>query len=101
LALLSDSGSILFQTKNWDLGTQTNVILDVIQGQQTFILNSLPFHVMSQNPGKIVAQNDMGMGYLLILSIANKILVSYAMPGAKINAALEFFEKYNEKIRDL
>lgn len=38
LALVSDTGKVVYQTKNWDLSDQTKIILDVVRGNKEFVL---------------------------------------------------------------
>jgi hypothetical protein len=34
-AVISDSGNIIYQTKNWDLPNQINIIFNVIRGDSS------------------------------------------------------------------
>ncbi len=101
LGLISKSGQILYQTKNWDLSTQTKVILDVVKGNKKMVLNSLPLTVTSTDPTRIVATNNMGMGSIVILPFQSGILVSYVMPGANPDAAIDFLVPYAKKIGEI
>ncbi|MEM3564951.1 MAG: hypothetical protein QXR19_17110 [Candidatus Jordarchaeaceae archaeon] len=57
LALVSDTGKIVYQTKNWDLSNQTKTILDVVKGNKEFVLNNVKFSVTSSDPTRIVGIN--------------------------------------------
>ncbi len=101
LALLSKTGKVQYQTKNWDLSSQVKVILDVVKGAKKFVLNGLTLSVTSNNPSRIVATNNRGMGSIVILPFPNGILVSYVMPGAAPDAAIEFLLPYVQKINEI
>lgn len=101
LGLISKSGQVLYQTQNWDLSTQTKVILDVVKGNKKMVLNSLPLTVTSTDPTRIVATNNMGMGSIVILPFQSGILVSYVMPGANPDAAIDFLVPYVKKIGEI
>ncbi len=101
LALISKSGQVLYQTQNWDLSSQAKVILDVMKGAKKFVLNGLTLSVMSTDPARIVATNNMGMGSIVILPCQGGALVSYVMPGANPDSALNFLVPYVKKISEI
>jgi hypothetical protein len=101
LALISESGQLLYQTQNWDLSTQTKVILDVVKGNKKFVLNGLTLSVIGKDPSRIVATNNMGMGSIVILPFHGGSLISYVMPGADTEAALDFLVPYAIKISEI
>jgi hypothetical protein len=101
LALISHAGKILYQTKNWDLSAQTNVLLSVIKGNKEFVLNGLQFSVIGKDISKIVATNKSGMGSIVILTFQGKSLISYVMSRANPDAALDFLLPYTKKISEM
>ena len=50
VAIMSNSGDIVFQTENFDLKNQENVILNVIKGDNSFILNNSNFTYNTKVP---------------------------------------------------
>nr|MDO8082873.1 hypothetical protein [Candidatus Freyarchaeota archaeon] len=101
LALVADTGKVVYQTKNWDLTNQTKIILDAVKGNKEFVLNSLKFSVISNDSTKIVGVNKGGMGAVLILKYKGGLLISYVMPGAGTEGALNFLEQYVKKISEI
>jgi hypothetical protein len=97
LALVADTGKVVYQTKNWDLSNQTKIILDVVKGNKEFVLNTIKFSVISTDPTKIVGVNKSGMGAVLILKYKGGLLISYVMPKASTEGALNFLEQYVKK----
>ena len=94
VAVVSDSGNIVFQTSNWDLTNQTNIILNVIKGDSSFVLNDLEFTVVETTTEGIVGTNDNGMGHIILTPFQGGVLVSYAMPQADPPKALSFLKNF-------
>ncbi len=94
VAVVSDSGNIVFQTDNWDLTNQTNIILNVIKGDRSFILNDGKFSVVETTTEGIIGTNDRGMGHVIFAPFQGGVLVSYAMPQANPPKALAFLKSY-------
>ena len=94
VAVMSDSGSIIFQTENWDLSNQTNNILNAIKGARSFVFNNLEFSVVETTPEGIIGTNNDGMGHVIIAPFQGGILVSYAMPQANPLKALSFLKSF-------
>ncbi|MEM3585905.1 MAG: hypothetical protein QXO71_01170 [Candidatus Jordarchaeaceae archaeon] len=101
LALVSDTGKVVYQTKNWDLSNQTKIILDVVRGNKEFVLNNVKFSILSTDPARIVGVNKGGMGAVLILKCKGGFLISYVMPKASTEVALNFLEQYVKKINEI
>jgi len=94
VAVVSDSGNIVFQTDNWDLTNQTNIILNVIKGARSFVLNDGEFSVVETTTEGIIGTNDSGMGHIIFAPFQGGVLVSYAMPQADPPKALAFLKNY-------
>ncbi|MFX1410962.1 MAG: hypothetical protein ACFFA6_11455 [Promethearchaeota archaeon] len=98
VAVVSNSGNIVFQTNNWDLTNQTNTILNVIKGDRTFVLNGTNFSVVETTTEGMIGTNDSGMGYVIFVPFQGGILVSYAMPQADPVKALSFLKSFAMKL---
>ncbi|MHA1488837.1 MAG: hypothetical protein ACTSRI_04185 [Promethearchaeota archaeon] len=94
VAVVSDSGNIVFQTDNWDLSNQTNIILNVIKGDRSFVLNDGEFSVVETTTEGIIGTNDSGMGHVIFAPFQGGVLVSYAMPKADPPKALAFLKTF-------
>ena len=94
VAVVSDSGDLVFQTDNWDLTNQTNIILNVIKGDRSFVLNDGEFSVIETTTEGIIGTNDSGMGHVIFAPFQGGMLVSYAMPQADPPKALDFLKSY-------
>ncbi|MBA7551998.1 hypothetical protein ES705_44549 [subsurface metagenome] len=94
VAVVSDSGNIVFQTDNWDLTNQTIIILNVIKGDRSFVLNEGEFSVVETTTEGIIGTNDSGMGHVIFSPFQGGVLVAYAMPQADPPKALAFLKSY-------
>ena len=94
VAVVSDSGDLVFQTDNWDLTNQTNIIVNVIKGDRSFVLNDGKFSVVETTTEGIIGTNDSGMGHVIFAPFQGGMLVSYAMPQADPPKALDFLKSY-------
>jgi hypothetical protein len=93
LAVVSDSGDLIFQTENWDLSKETEKILNVIRGSDSIVINGANFSVVSTSSNGIVASNEGGMGHVLFAPFQGGVLVSYAMARADTFIALSFLKR--------
>ena len=94
VAVVSDSGNIVYQTDNWDITNQTNVILNVMKGDRSFVLNDGEFSVVETTTAGIIGTNDSGMGHIIFAPFQGGVLVSYALPRADPPKALVFLKSY-------
>ena len=94
VAVVSDSGNIVFQTDNWDLTNHTNIILNVIKGDRFFVLNDGEFSVVETTTEGIIGTSDSGMGHIIFVPFQGGVLVSYAMPQADPPKALTFLKTF-------
>ena len=93
-AVVSDSGNLIFQTDNWDLTNQTNMILNVIKGDRSFVLNDVKFSVVETTTEGIVGTADSGMGHVIFTPFQGGVLVSFAMPRADPLRTLPFLKTF-------
>jgi hypothetical protein len=101
LALVTDAGKVVYQTKNWDLSNQTKTILDVVRGKKEFEMLNTSFSVVSSDATRIVGENKSGMGAVLILRYKGGLLLSYVMPSASPEGAQDFLEQYVRKLSEI
>ncbi|MFX0043174.1 MAG: hypothetical protein ACFE8L_09695 [Candidatus Hodarchaeota archaeon] len=94
VAVVSDTGNLVFQTENWDLTNQTNIILNVIKGEHSFVLSNAKYSVVDTTSEGIIGTNDSGMGYVLFVPFQGGLLVSYAMPQANPHESLSFLKNF-------
>ncbi len=93
-AVVSDSGNLVFQTDNWDLTNQTNMILNVIRGDRSFFLNDVKFSVIETTTEGFVGTADNGMGHVIFTPFRGGVLVSFAMPRADPTSVLPFLKTF-------
>jgi len=98
VAVVSDSGTIVFQTENWDLTNKTMDILNVIKGDSSLVLGGTEFSVVETTTEGIIATNNSGMGHVMFNPFQGGILVSYAMPQADPPKALTFLKNFAIKL---
>jgi len=94
LAVVSDLGNVVFQTDNWDLTNQTNIITNLIKGDRSFVLNDSKFSVVEASTEGIVGTSDSGMGHVLFSPFQGGVLVAYAMSQANPPKALSFLKTF-------
>lgn len=94
VAVVSDSGNLIFQTENWDLTNHTDMVLNVIKGDRSFVLSNTEFSVVESTTEGIIGTNNSGMGHVIFVPFQGGVLVSYAMPQADPPKALSFLKTY-------
>ena len=98
VAVISDSGKILYQTENFNLTNQTSFISKIMQGEPSFTLNGIEFSIDSKTTEGIIGTNRMGMGHVLLVPFQGGVLVSYAMSKAEPIKALYFLKDFAIKL---
>ena len=98
VAVVSDSGNLVIQTENWDLNNQTNIILNVIKGERSFVLSNVNYSVVESTSEGIVGTSESGMGHILLVPFQGGVLVSYALPQADLFKALSFLKTFAIKM---
>jgi hypothetical protein len=98
IAVIADSGKLINQTENWDLKNQENIILNVIKGATSFVLNKVDYSVVKATPEGVIGTNVSGMGHILLAPFQGGVLVSYAMPQADPPKALTFLKTFAVKL---
>lgn len=102
LAVVSNSGELIHHTENWDITNLINALLNLQKGEKSIIIQGQNFIVVKANHDGIVATSESGMGHVILAPFQKGILISYAMPQADPNEALDFLKQYalrlNEKI---
>ena len=101
IAILTESGNLIFQTKNWDISKNTQDILNFFESKESIIINNMKFSVTSSDSNGITATSEVGMGYLLFAKIGNGYIVSYALPGGNPDRGLEIIQKFSGRIKEL
>jgi hypothetical protein len=98
LAIISNSGNIIHQTRNFDLTNQTNIILNVFKGNTSFVLSDLEFIITGKTSNGIIGTNKDGMGHVIIVPFQGGFLVSYAMPQEDPIKVLTFLKTFPLKL---
>lgn len=94
IAVVSDSGDLIYQTENWDLTNQTSIVLNVINGDRSFILSDVEYSVVETTSEGIIGTNNKGMGHVIFAPFQGGVLISYAMPQADPPKALSFLKSF-------
>ncbi len=98
LAVISDSGDLVYQTDNWDLTNKTNMILNVIKGERSFVISDYKFSVVETTNEGIIGTNESGMGHVIVVPFQGGVLVSYAMPKADPPKTLSYLKNFAIKL---
>jgi len=94
IAVLSDSGNLVYQTENWDLTNQTQILLNVINGERSFTLSDVEYSVVGATSEGIIGISNKGIGHVILAPFQGGMLVSYALPQADPPKALTFLKSY-------
>ena len=94
LAVVSNSGELIHHTENWDISNQTDALLNLLKGEKSIIIQGYNFIVVKANNDGIIATSESGMGHIILAPFQKGILISYAMPQANPNEALDFLKHY-------
>ena len=94
LAVVSNSGELIHHTENWDISNQTDALLNLLKGEKSIIIQGYNFIVVKANNDGIIATSESGMGHIILAPFQKGILISYAMPQADPNEALNFLKHY-------
>ena len=92
LAVMSDSGKLIFQTENWDLAEETKNILAVINGDSSLNIGGITFSVSQATSEGIITTNKGGMGHVIIVPFQGGFLLSYAMSQADAEKVINFLK---------
>lgn len=98
LAVVSNNGTLIYQTSNWDLNNQTGTILNVFKGEKSFVLSDVKYSVVETTSEGIIGSSNSGMGHVIIVPFQGGLLVSYAMPQADPRKALSFLKTHSMKL---
>jgi hypothetical protein len=94
VAIILPTGQVAYQSSNWDLSDQTDVLLGVLDGATSFKLNNLDFSVGDSNVTGLVGINPSGMGSVILVPFQGGLLVVYVMPSAELQHALDFLIEF-------
>lgn len=98
VAVISDSGNLVYQTDNWDLTNETNTVLNVIKGDPTFNLSGGDFNIVERTTDGIIGTSNSGMGHVIFSHFEGGVLVAYAFPQADPPKALDFLKTYSMRL---
>jgi len=92
LAVVSNSGQLIYQTENFDLKNKVNTIMTAMKGGDSIKITDQEF-ILEGNPSEgLIGRNPSGMGYVILIPFQGGILVSYALPQADPNKVLKFLK---------
>jgi len=94
VAVVSDSGNVVYQTENWDLTNHTGDIINVIKGDSSLVLKDATFSIVETTTEGIIGTSVNGMGHVILVPFQGGVLVSYAMPQADPPKALSFLRNF-------
>lgn len=94
LAVVSNSGELIYHTENWDISNQIDALLNLLKGEKSINIQGQNFIVVKANNDGIIATSESGMGHVILAPFQKGILISYAMPQADPNEALDFLKHY-------
>ncbi|MFX0010537.1 MAG: hypothetical protein ACFE9R_09495 [Candidatus Hermodarchaeota archaeon] len=94
LAVVSNSGELIYYTENWEISNQIDALLNLLKGENSIILQGQNFIVVKANNDGIIATSESGMGHVILVPFQKGILISYAIPQADPNEVLDFLKQY-------
>jgi hypothetical protein len=99
-SVISDSGEVIYQTENFDLRNQGNILVNVMNGESSFSLNNYRYTVIESSSDGIIAENDGGGGFIIIVPFQGRFLVAYSLPGSNARENLSFLKSFGNKIEN-
>ncbi len=101
LAVISNTGDLLYQTENFDLEKETNIILDLIDRPQNYTIANLEYEITEVTSEYIIGTNTAGMGSLVIIPFQKGVLVSYALPQADLAQVKSYLIQSASKLNEI
>ncbi|TXT60516.1 MAG: hypothetical protein BAJALOKI2v1_100062 [Promethearchaeota archaeon] len=101
VAVISDFGDVIYQSENFNLKNQSQIIVSAFKGKNSFKLNKIGFNVLESSSEALVANSEDQMGYVIIYKLRGGFFVVYAMPGGDPESILGFLKKNASKLQNL
>lgn len=101
-AVISNSGELIFQTENWDLSSEIENILNVVESpKSSIILLDMKYMIVENTPERIIGTNLKGKGHLILAPFEKGVLVTYIIPQAGPRDALFNVQTFAQKINTI
>lgn len=101
-AVISNSGELIFQTENWDLSSEIENILSVVESpKSSIILLDMKYMIVENTPERIIGTNLKGKGHLILAPFEKGVLVTYIIPQAGPRDALFNVQTFAQKINTI
>lgn len=101
-AVISSSGELISQTENWDLSSEIENILNVVESpKSSIILLDMKYMIVENTPERIIGTNLKGKGHLILAPFEKGVLVTYIIPQAGPRDALFNVQTFAQKINTI
>lgn len=101
-AVISSSGELISQTENWDLSSEIENILNVVESpKSSIILLDMKYMIVENTPERIIGTNLKGKGHLILVPFEKGVLVTYIIPQAGPRDALFNVQTFAQKINTI
>lgn len=101
-AVISNSGELISQTENWDLSSEIENILNVVESpKSSIILLDMKYMIVENTPERIIGTNLKGKGHLILVPFEKGVLVTYIIPQAGPRDALFNVQTFAQKINTI
>lgn len=101
-AVISNSGELISQTENWDLSSEIENILNVVESpKSTIILLDMKYMIVENTPERIIGTNIKGKGHIILAPFEKGVLITYIIPQAGPRDALFNVQTFAQKINTI
>jgi hypothetical protein len=90
LAVISDNGTLIYQTENWNVSDDLESIMNALKGEKVVVLNQSEYNISESYENGLIGSNPAGMGYIFIVFFDSGLLLSYALPQADPSTCFTF-----------
>ncbi len=98
IAVISDNGSIISQTENWDLTAEAQNIINTVKGGSSITLLGIKYMVVENTPERVIGTNVTGKGHIIIAPFEGGLLVTFIIPQAGPRDALFNVQDFAKKL---
>lgn len=99
-AVISNDGTILYQTENWDLTSDVQNILDTIkEPASSILLLGLKYMIVENTPERVIGTNITGKGHVIFAPFDGGVLATYIVPQVGPRDALFNVQAFAQKLQ--
>lgn len=99
VAVISNKGTVVYQTENWNLANDAQGILSLIKGGSSINILGIKYMIVENTPERIIGTNVTGKGHIIIAPFDGGVLVTYIVPQVGPRDALFNVQSFASKLK--